>query len=254
MNILICGTGRAGKAMAEKVVLSKDHKLIGMICRKESVNAGLDLGRLLYPNNDIFLNKEIVPIDNIAEKLNEKVDVIIDFSNKENAIPLIELCGKIGSNLVICTTNHSVEDIANFKSKANEHGIGIAYCPNLTVGVNLLMEFVSKIAKMLPTFDFEISECHPKDKGKPTTTARMISQCINRNQIPIHSIRMNGYVGVHEVICTDGVERITIKHESLSRQAFANGAILAAEFIKGEKDFFMMKDIISEIANKVLIS
>lgn len=252
MNILICGSGRAGKAMAEKVVLSEDHKLVGMICRKDSKNAGLDLGKVLYPNNDIFLDKEIIPIDDVPEKLKEKIDVVIDFSNRVNALPLIDLCGKIKSNLVICTTNHSVEDIANFKSKANDYGIGIVYCPNLTVGINLLMDFVAKIAKVLPNFDFEITECHPKDKGKPTATARMISQYINRSETPIHSIRMNGYVGIHEVICTDGVERITVKHESLSRQAFANGAILAAEFIKNKKSFFLMKDVISELAHKAL--
>lgn len=252
MNILICGTGRAGKAMAEKVVLSKEHKLIGMICRKGSCNAGIDLGKILYPNNDIFLDKEIIQINEVPEKLHEKVDVVIDFSNKENALSLIDLCGKIKSNLVICTTNHSVEDIAEFKSRANEYGIGIVYSPNLTIGINLLMEFISKAAKILPSFDFEICECHPKDKGKPTATARMISQHINRSETPIHSIRMNGYVGIHEVVCTDGIERITIKHESLSRQAFANGAILAAEFVKNKKSFFLMKDVITELANKAL--
>lgn len=252
MNILICGTGRAGKAMAEKVVLSEDHKLVGMICRKESRNAGLDLGKVLYPNNDIFLDKEIIPIGDVPTKLKVKIDVVIDFSNRENAMPLIELCGTIKSNLVICTTNHSVEDISEFKYKAKEYGIGIVYCPNLTIGINLLMEFVHKIAKVLPEFDFEISECHPKDKGKPTATARMISQHINRKETPIHSIRMNGYVGIHEVVCTDGVERITVKHESLSRQAFANGAILAAEFIQGKTNLYLMRDVISELAHKAL--
>lgn len=136
---------------------------------------------------------------------------------------------------------------------AHSLGVGIVYAPNLTVGVNLLMEFVKKIANVLPDFDFEIIEKHPKDKAKVTATARMISQAINRGEVPIHSVRMNGYVGVHQVISTNGDERITITHESLTRRAFANGAILAAEFIQDKKQFFLMKDVIREIEEKALL-
>ena len=66
---------------------------------------------------------------------------------------------------------------------AHSLGVGIVYAPNLTVGVNLLMEFVKKIANVLPDFDFEIIEKHPKDKAKVTATARMISQAINRGEV-----------------------------------------------------------------------
>lgn len=169
------------------------------------------------------------------------------------ALPLIEFCGKIGANLVLCTTNHTVEEISLFREMAHSLGVGIVYAPNLTVGVNLLMEFVKKIANVLPDFDFEIIEKHPKDKAKVTATARMISQAINRGEVPIHSVRMNGYVGVHQVISTNGDERITITHESLTRRAFANGAILAAEFIQDKKQFFLMKDVIREIEEKALL-
>lgn len=252
MNILLCGIGRAGKAMAEKILYSQDHTLVGVISRKGSEKAGKDLGEFLFPNNEVFLNKKIIPIDIIADELYEKIDAVIDFSNRENAEPLIDLCGKIHANLVLCTTNHTVEEITLFKEKADSYGIGIVYCPNLTIGINLLMDFVSKLAKVCPGFDFEIIEKHPKDKARVTATARMISQRINRSNTQIHAVRMNGYVGVHEVVGSDGIERITITHESLSRQAFANGAILAAEFIKEKKGFHLMKDVIVELERKAI--
>lgn len=252
MNTLICGIGRAGKAMAEKLLYSQDHKLVGVISRKGSKKAGKDLGEIIFPNNEVILNKKIMPIDMIVEELSENIDVVIDFSNRENAIPLIDLCGKLKANLVLCTTNHTVEEITLFKEKADAYGIGIVYCPNLTIGINLLMEFVNKLAKVCHNFDFEIIEKHPKDKAKVTATANMIAQHINRANTQIHSVRMNGYIGVHEAIGTDGIERITITHESLSRQAFANGAILAAEYIKDRKGFHLMKDVISDLEKKAM--
>lgn len=253
MNIVICGFGRAGKAMAEKVLYSEKHNLLKVLCRKESKNAGKDIGELLVKNNNVNFGVTITPIEEAVEALKgQKVDVVIDFSKREMALPLIEFCGKIGANLVLCTTNHTVEEISLFREMANTLNVGIVYAPNLTVGVNLLMEFVKKISNVLSDFDFEIIEKHPKDKAKVTATARMISQAINRGEIPIHSIRMNGYVGVHEVISTNGDERITIRHESLSRRAFANGAILAADFIQGKKHFYLMKDVIREIEEKAL--
>lgn len=253
MNIVICGFGRAGKAMAEKVLYSDKHNLLMVLCRKESQNAGKDIGEILIENNKVDFGVKIIPIDEAAETLkDQKVDVVIDFSKREMALPLIDFCGKIGANLVLCTTNHTVEEISLFRELSSSLGVGIVYAPNLTVGVNLLMEFVKKVANVLADFDFEIIEKHPKDKAKVTATARMISQSINRGDIPIHAVRMNGYVGVHQVIATNGDERITVTHESLARRAFANGAILAADFIQGKKHFYLMKDVIKEIEEKAL--
>lgn len=247
MNILICGIGRAGKAMAEKVLNSKEHKLIGIICRKESKNANNDLGQILYPGKDLQMGINIIPIENVVKEYNDVIDVVIDFSNREMALPLIDLCGKLHSNLVLCTTNHSDEELAFLRKRCDEYNIGMVYAPNLTIGVNLLMEFVKKISNVCREYNFEIIEKHPQDKSKPTATARIISQQLNREYTPIHSVRINGYVGSHEVVGSDGTERITIIHESLSREAFANGALLASSFIYGKKGFFLMKDVIENL-------
>ena len=247
MNIVICGFGRAAKALTERVLQSEENKLIAVLGRKESKNIGKDIGEILY-GKGIKLDINVISFDSAVEMLkNEKIDVVIDFSNREMAFPLIKLCGELKTNLVICTTNHTAEEIGKFQAMANDLNIGVVYAPNLTIGINLLMEFVNKLGKVLADFDFEIIEKHPKDKAQITATARMISQSINKTNTPIHSVRLNGFVGVHEVIATDGIEKITIEHESFSRLAFAKGALAAANFIENKTGLYFMSDVIKSI-------
>ncbi len=154
--------------------------------------------------------------------------------------------------MVICTTNFEGESQKKFDVLINKFKGGIVYAPNLTIGINLLMQFVAKISKILPDFDFEIIERHRKDKPRITTTARLISKSINRGETPISSIRVGGYVGIHEVVAASENERITIEHESFSRNAFANGAMTAANFIYDKDGYYEMQDVINELENKIM--
>lgn len=249
MNIVVCGYGRAGKALINRIMDSKEHKLIGVLCRDESENAGKNICDIININPlNNGSNVKLTKISDAYENFkNEEIDVIIDFSNRYMATALIELCCKIKSNLIICTTNHTVEEIGAFEQKANQNSIGIVYAPNLTIGINLLLEFTRKLSSVFGEAGFEIIEKHPSKKPIPTATSRIIAQATSREDIPIHSIRLDGYVGVHELIVTDGIERLTICHESISREAFAKGALTAARFIQGRKGLFFMKDVIEEL-------
>ena len=252
MNVAVCGFGRAAKALCEKIAASEKHNLIIVICRDESKKAHKDIGEVLNDGKEYGI--KIIPVSEAEKSLeNTDLDIIIDFSHQEMAFPLIKLCGTVHADLIICTTNHSIEEISKFEYLAEIYDIGIAYCPNLTVGINLLMDFTKKVSQVCPDFNFEIIEKHPSDKRKPTATAQMISELIGQEEVPIHSVRLDGYVGVHEMIATNGVERITLSHESLSRQAFANGAILAAEFLRGRKGLYLMKDVISDLEEKAVV-
>ena len=245
MNIVICGFGRAARALVRRILDTKDFNLEMIICRKESKNANRNVSDITgWKDAEHFY---ITPIDDAVKLLGKKsIDVVIDFSHHEMVFRSINLCGALGCNLVICTTNHKQDEIERFRRLAEEKNIGIAYCPNLTLGINLLIDFAHRLASMYTDFSFEIVEKHPADKIKPTTTATIIKNAIGNIEVPIHSLRINGYVGEHQVIGSNGTERITLIHESLSREAFANGAIIAAKFIKEKKGFFSMKHILNE--------
>lgn len=247
MNVVVCGCGRAGKVLIEYIMETDGYQLIGVICRDESDKVGRDVGEVIS-NDKYEVGIQITPLSHAEDEFkNKNVDVIIDFSNKVMAIPLIELCGRIKSNIVICTTNHSLEEIGKFEQVANNFKIGVVYAPNLTIGINLLLDFAKKLSRIFEGFNYEIIEKHPSNKPKPTATARIIAETVDQADVPIHSVRMEGYVGVHELIATDGIERLTLKHESLDRRAFAKGALVAAGFLKNKIGLFFMKDVIDEL-------
>ena len=221
MNIAVCGMGRAGKELARKIILDSENQLVMGICRDTSLTAGKDIGELIgMAPTETYLYR----LSESGQALREKeVDVVIDFSGKETSLKLAEICNKSKKNLVICTTNFTRYEQDFLEELGRSGEFGLVYAPNLTLGINLLMEFVAKLSRILPEFDFEIVERHRKDKPRVTTTAKLISKAIDRGETPISSVRAGGYVGVHEVTAASEEERITIEHESFSRKAFAKG-------------------------------
>lgn len=247
MKIAIMGLGRAGKVLVKKVLQSRQDELVCGICRKESGNKGKDIGMILE------MPRQGIPVLDMDEFCSftdtHDVDVIIDFSHKSASLKLAEICAQKDIGLVVCTTDFNENEIDILKNSVRENSL--IYAPNLTIGINLLMEFVERISKILPDFDFEIIERHMKGKPPVTTTAKRIASVIQRDDVPISSVRVGGYVGVHEVTAANENERLTIVHESFTRNAFASGALMAARYICGKSGYYEMKDVIYELEKNV---
>ena len=239
MRLALCGLGKAGKAFVKYVIEQKENELICVLCRDESDTAGKPVSEI----TGIVTPQELI-VERIREFDNQKfnVDVIIDFSASSTTIELLELCCRNRINLVICPTDFSDKLIEYIKKKVDMSDIGVVYAPTLTRGINILIDFVSKLARY-EEYHFEIIERHAKNKLSPTKTAQCILREINRDDTNIASVRLDGYVGIHEVSATNGCERITIVHESFSREAFVKGALMTADFIKDKKGFYKIKDI-----------
>lgn len=243
MKIGLCGLGRAGKEFVKYIDDKKDIDLCVVLCRDESKTAG----KMLHDVTK-FDGRQDVVIERISEcKLDDKPEVLIDFSGCETTLKLVDFCAKNGINLVICPTDFTPEELDYIKNTATEGGIGIMFAPTLTLGINVMMDYLEKISKVFPTFKFEIVEKHPCNKPKPTRTAKYITEIIDREDVPISSVRLDGYVGLHEVICADGLERITLTHETCSRQAFARGALFAAKYIIDKKGFYGINKVLKEL-------
>lgn len=250
MIIGVCGTGRAAKEMIKKIIKNKEHQLGLVINRSTSSDVGKDIGAIIDGNH---MNKEVIAIeDAVAEMKNHPMDVIVDFSGKETSVDMLKRFEGINVNFVVCTTNFTEELWDEFMESAKRINGAVVYASTLTVGINLLIDYVGKLSRILPDFSFEIVERHSYGKPKPTTTARKIAEEINRGEINISSVRIGGYVGLHEVTAASESERLTVIHESFSREAFAEGAMIAAEFAEGKKGFFEMRDVIEDIERKAL--
>ena len=248
VKIAISGLGKAGKALAEYLIEKTDDTLVCAICRDESVSAGKSVAEALkYPS----MAAHECPVIPLSEALDhpamKEAEVLIDFSNQAFTEALCELCCATDTNLVVCTTNHEEPVYDAMKQMAEESRIGIVYAPNITLGINLLIEATRKLSQLLPDFDFAIMERHRADKAPITATAQMIANAAEDHDVSISYMRAGGYIGVHELTAASENERITIIHESFSRSAFANGAVLAAHFVEGKKGFYVMKDVIASL-------
>lgn len=250
MNIALCGLGKAGKKFIEHTLESLSYNLSAVLCRDESNTAGMTVEQVTNIHT-----QHIIEIQRISDFTNvEKVDVIIDFSNSRTTFELLDVCCKYGINLVICPTDFTECELDIIKKKTLNCNIGVVYAPTLTIGINMLIDFVKKLSYLFEDFEFEIIEKHSKMKGSPTKTAQIIAENIDKKNTHISSVRLDGYVGVHEVIATNGIEKIVISHESFSREAFANGALIAADYIVERTGFYEMKDIIEDLIKKHYIN
>ena len=234
-NVAICGAnGKMGKTIYNCIKDREDCKVV----------AGIDLYTEAYAD---------FPIVDAPSKLPVKPDVIIDFSNPASLDALLEYCMSTGTPIVVASTGYSDEQIAKIKAAA-EH-IAVFFTFNMSLGINLLVNLAKKAAEVLgDRFDIEIVEKHHNQKlDAPSGTALMLANDIKEartdatfvcgryghgkrteQEIGIHALRLGGVIGEHEVIVGTDTQTITLKHEAHSRSLFAEGALVAADYLIGK--------------------
>lgn len=182
-------------------------------------------------------------------------DVVIDFSNPASTSHLLEYCIQNRTPVVICTTGHSPEQLAQIGAAAGK--IPVFRSGNMSIGINLMMDLLKKCASVLGDgYDVEIVEAHHNQKlDAPSGTALMLADAVSSalpydaqyeydrherrekrppHEIGIHSIRGGTIVGEHSVMFCGRDEVIEIKHSAHSREVFAVGAVDAAAFLAAQ--------------------
>ena len=195
------------------------------------------------------------PIYSDICKCAEMPDVIIDFSNPAALEGLLSFAVKNKIPVVVATTGLS-EAEHSFLRAASEK-IPVFFSPNMSIGINLLIDLVKNAAKVLgDDFDMEIIEKHHNKKlDAPSGTALYIADSINdvfgnskkyiydrhaerkrreKCEIGIHSIRGGTIAGEHSVLFAGNDEIIEINHAAVSKSIFATGALKASVFIFGK--------------------
>lgn len=253
---IIGAAGRMGKECIEVIKNHPDTTLVGAVEKKNHTLIGKPLG---------FEN--ITYIDEI-EKIIEKPDVIIDFSNPQSTFSFLSWAIKNKVNVCIGTTGFSEDEILKIKSTSKN--IGILLSPNMSIGVNIFFEIVAFSAKLFDkTYHREIIEIHHRHKkDAPSGTAKRLGEILatkmgkkleevavfNRkeilrerenDEIGISSIRGGGVIGEHSVLFLGNNDRVEITHIAGSRTIFAEGAIISAKWLAGKPaGFYNIKDVI----------
>lgn len=196
--------------------------------------------------------------------IDEKIDVVIDFSHFSKLDELIEHCTLRNYPLVIATTGYTGATLEKIISASKK--IPILLSSNTSLGVNALNSLLKKLVPQLEDgFDIEIVEKHHNKKiDSPSGTAITLLETIQNSlkekytvvngrkgvakrdfkEIGMHSIRGGTIVGEHSIIFAGEDEIIEVTHKALSKKIFAVGALKCAEFLKDkEARLYTMEDI-----------
>ena len=151
-------------------------------------------------------------------------DVVIDFTQPDAALGNARECVAAGVHIVIGTTGF---DLAELDSLS---GANIFAAPNFAIGAVLMMRFAAEAARHMQAA--EIIERHHDRKldapsGTAARTAELMARASGRAAPPIHSVRLPGLVAHQEVILGDVGQTLTIRHDSLERESFMPGVLLA---------------------------
>ncbi len=226
MRILVLGRGKTGALVAE-MARQRGHDVIAV---GSAENAG---AHALTPR---FL---------------ADTDVAIDFTTPQAVVPNIEACLRCGTPIVVGTTGW-YQELPRIRELAGRSRAGLVYGSNFSVGVNLFFE-LARLAAPLLSADYQgkiLERHHVHKKDAPSGTAVMLQKLTHDatgTALPITSEREGEVVGFHSLSFDSASDVITLSHEAKSRRGFAEGAVRAAEWLRGRKGFYDFRDIFRDL-------
>jgi 4-hydroxy-tetrahydrodipicolinate reductase len=154
-------------------------------------------------------------------------DVVVDFTQPDTAAENIRACLAAGVHVVVGTTGFDLDAVT---SDAQRAGANLFVAPNFAIGAVLMMRFAAEAARHMASA--EIIELHHDAKldapsGTAARTAALMAEAAGASEPPIHSVRLPGLVAHQEVILGDVAQTLTIRHDSMARESFMPGVLLA---------------------------
>ncbi|MDX6644263.1 MAG: 4-hydroxy-tetrahydrodipicolinate reductase [Solirubrobacteraceae bacterium] len=163
-------------------------------------------------------------LDTTVADVLDAADVLVDFTEPEVALENALAALAAGVHVVIGTTGFDPAPLADVDSRANAF-----IAPNFAIGAVLMMRFAAEAAPHMP--DAEIVERHHEAKlDAPSGTAKRTADLMRdagANEVPIHSVRLPGLVAHQEVILGGLGQTLSIRHDSINRESFMPGVLLA---------------------------
>jgi 4-hydroxy-tetrahydrodipicolinate reductase len=217
---------------------------------------GQEVVRAVRAEADLRLVGETDLGDDLAGAIrSSRAQVVVDFTHPDAAAANTEAILRSGASPVVGTTGFTTDDIRRLQELATSFGRGGVIAPNFAIGAVLLMRFAAEAARFFP--DVEIIELHHERKvdapsGTALKTAELIRERLDRAgaapnpasrpggheivagarggkylDIPIHSVRLPGFVAHQEVIFGGPGQILTLRHDAPARESFMPGVILA---------------------------
>lgn len=233
MNVLLVGYGKMGRTI-ERVAKERGHQIAGRI-----------------------------DIDNVRDLETATADVAIEFSHPDAAYANVKRCieRKIP---VVCGTTGWLDRKLEVDALAKATESPFFYASNYSLGVNVFFRLNEHLARMMdqfPAYDVSINEVHHAEKkDAPSGTAITLAEGILKNltrkktwtkvtdgkkdEIEIQSFRINEVPGTHVIKYSSFIDDLEIKHTAHTREGFALGAVMVAEWIRDKKGVLNMDDFL----------
>jgi 4-hydroxy-tetrahydrodipicolinate reductase len=249
MGVVGCG-GRMGRMLVAEIAATEGCSVAGGSEASGSGYVNQDIGELAG------IGRIGIPIGETVEKLMSDSDVVLEFTSPAATAEHAELAAGLGTAMVIGTTGLSHEQGERVRHAAGR--IPIVWAPNMSLGVNVLLNVVEEVARRLGTdWDIEIMEMHHRGKvdapsgtalalGRAAATGRgaVLEDVEQRGRDGITGARRTGDIGFaalrggdavgdHHVIFAGAAERLELIHRATSRAIYAKGAVTAARWVVG---------------------
>ena len=244
MKIILLGYGKMGHEV-EKIALQRGHEILARIDNENDWNS--------------FKSSASQHLSISASQI-----VAVEFSTPATAFENIKRCFDMNIP-VVCGTTAWYDHFDEVKDRCERENQALFYAPNFSIGMNIMFMLNQQLAKITEKYGYKLSltETHHIHKlDKPSGTAVKLANDIVENNknynswkcdneqcadgvLPIEAIREGEYFGIHEVKAESSCDIISLRHEAFSREGFATGAVIAAEFIIGKKGLFTMNDLLN---------
>lgn len=225
MKIALIGYGKMGH-MIESIARERGHEIVSIIDQ----------------NN----------LDEFESNAFASADVAIEFTTPQTAADNILRAWKAGVPVVCGTTGWNIDAMRQEAIGREGDGIGLMWSSNYSIGVNILFALNKQLAKFMeayPEYTPHMTEVHHIHKlDAPSGTAKTLQEAIGDDRLKINdieSIREGEVAGIHTVVWDSEIDTISISHSAKSRQGFALGAVIAAEWMKDKTGWHDFSEVIS---------
>ena len=249
VRVIINGAcGRMGRLIIQSVAQQDDMKLVGAIEYPQHPQIGTDAGVVAG------IGEIGVAITGKLAEVLESADVVIEFSKPEVTVQHLRQVVHADKAMIIATTGYTPDELATINALASQ--IRCVMAPNMSLGVNVMIQALELIAKALgDDYNIEVIEAHHNHKADaPSGTALRLAETVatalgrdlaevgvygrhgivgarTQQEIGIHAVRGGDIAGDHTVLFATEGEQLSVVHRAHSPEAFAKGAIRAARWV-----------------------
>lgn len=244
MKVAFVGAnGKMGRSMIEGLREEKDIQIVGAV----DLHA---VGEEIIPNSGVIIESDF---DEMLRSKNP--DIVVDFTSPAAIKEHVQKVLSFKKHMVVGTTGLSAADLEEIDAEARKVGRVVFVAPNFALGAVLMMEFAARAAKYFPNVEvIELHHDQKKDAPSGTAVKTLEMMAAEREKIAqgqadeverisgsrggeyegmrVHSVRLPGYVAHQEVIFGGKGQTLTIRHDSMSRESFVAGLLLAIRSIR----------------------